>query len=232
MSDDLLHGAVVVIGSERGIGRSIARRFTDRGDHVIALDGSAIDLTDPGAVREAIAVAAGDRPITRVVHCWLDPAGFVATPMVSLDESEWDAAAERSMRAAFIVLQQVHGAIVDGGRVVMVLPTVAATGVADLVPLCAAVEANRVLAKAVARRWGARSITLNTIEVTLEAFLLGDEPAGSVEVPSVPVLGVAALPEASAVDDVVGLLDMLAMPQASAITGGLLVADRGTVLQP
>ena len=232
MTEELLDGAMVVIGSDHGIGRAIVARATDRGDHVIAIDGSAVDLTDAAAVGAAIDAATAGRSITRAVHCWLDPAGFVAAPIIALDEGQWDAAAERSMRAAFIVLQQVHHRIVDGGRVVMVLPTVAATGVADLVPLCTAVEANRVLAKAVARRWGARSITVNTIEVTLEAYLLGDSPIGSIEVPEVPVLGVAALPAASAVDDVIGLLDLLAMPQAAAITGGLLVADRGTVMQP
>lgn len=232
MTDELLAGAMVVIGSERGIGRAIVDRAIGRGDRVIAIDGSVVDLTDAVAVGSAIDAAAAELPITRVVHCWLDPAGFVAAPITALDESQWDTAAERSMRAAFIVLAQVHHRIVDGGRVAMVLPTIATTGVAELVPLCTAVEANRVLAKAVARRWGARSITVNTIEVTLEAYLLGDSPAGSVDVPEVPVLGVAALPPASAVDDVVGLLDLLAMPQASAITGGLLVADRGTVLQP
>jgi NAD(P)-dependent dehydrogenase (short-subunit alcohol dehydrogenase family) len=136
------------------------------------------------------------------------------------------------MRAAFIVLQQVHAVIADGGRVVLILPTVAATGVADLVPLCTAVEAIRVMAKAVARRWGSRSITVNTIEVELAAFMLGDNDSTDAVMPVVPVLGQPALPPGSAVDDVLGLVDMLATPAAGAITGALLVADRGTVMQP
>ena len=86
--------------------------------------------------------------------------------------------------------------------------------------------------RAVARRWGARSITVNTIEVELAAFMLGDSDAGDTEVTMVPVLGQPALPPASAVDDVIGLIDMLASPAAGAITGALLVADRGTVMQP
>ena len=136
------------------------------------------------------------------------------------------------MRAALIVLQQVHAVIADGGRVVLILPTVATTGVADLVPLCTAVEAIRVMAKAVARRWGARSITVNTIEVDLAAFMLGDNDSTDAVMPVVPVLGQPALPPGSAVDDVLGLVDMLATPAAGAITGALLVADRGTVMQP
>jgi len=131
-----------------------------------------------------------------------------------------------------VALQQAHGVLADGGRVILILPTVAATGVAGLVPLCTAVETIRVMAKAVARRWGARSITVNTIEVELAAFMLGDSDAGDTEVTMVPVLGQPALPPASAVDDVIGLIDMLASPAAGAITGALLVADRGTVMQP
>ena len=62
--------------------------------------------------------------------------------------------------------------------------------------------------------------------------MLGDSDAGDTEVTMVPVLGQPALPPASAVDDVIGLIDMLASPAAGAITGALLVADRGTVMQP
>lgn len=229
---DIETGAVLVIGTDRGIGRSIARRLEERGDPVIGIDGETLDLTDAAAVRSAIDRSAAGRTIGRVVLAWLDPSSFRAVPIVQLDESEWDSAAERSMRAAFVVLQQVHATIPDGARVMVVLPTVAATGVSELVPLCSAVEAIRVMAKAVARRWGARSITLNTIEVELAAFMLGDDPADDVEVPAVPVLGVAALPEGSAVADVVGLIDLLSSAPAAAITGGLLVADRGTVMQP
>lgn len=224
----------LVITTGSGIGASVAQRLRDRGDVVIETDPS-LDLADAHAVRGALGSLVGSGTIDRVVLAAIDPSAFRAAPITSLSEEEWDQAAEYPMRAAFVVLQQVHTVIADGGRVVLILPTVATTGVADLVPLCSAVEAIRVMAKAVARRWGARSITVNTIEVELAAFMLGDDiegDAGGVGVPVVPVLGQPALPPGSAVGDVLGLLDMLAMPAAAAITGTLLVADRGTVMQP
>ena len=73
---------------------------------------------------------------------------------------------------------------------------------------------------------------MNTIEVELAAFMLGDNDSTDAVMPVVPVLGQPALPPGSAVDDVLGLVDMLATPAAGAITGALLVADRGTVMQP
>ena len=165
-------------------------------------------------------------------------------PSSDLDEPAWEAAAERSLRAAFVVLQQVHAVVPDGACVVVVLPTVAAGGAAGLVPLCTAVEGIRVMAKAVARRWGARRITVNTIEVDLAAFVTGDhshdgdgdgddgDSGAGTPRPTVAQLGTAALPPGSAVADVAGLVEMLDSDVGAALTGALLVADRGTVMLP
>ena len=221
----------LVISTGSGIGASVAARLRARGDAVIETD-SALDLSDAEAVADSLRSLVGSGTVDRVVLAAINPSAFRAAPITSLTEDQWDQAAESSMRAALIVLQQVHAVIADGGRVVLILPTVATTGVADLVPLCTAVEAIRVMAKAVARRWGSRSITVNTIEVELAAFMLGDNDSTDAVMPVVPVLGQPALPPGSAVDDVLGLVDMLATPAAGAITGALLVADRGTVMQP
>lgn len=229
----------VVVGGDRGIGRGLADALTANGRRVVVLADGPIDLTDPSAVRSAFDGATAVAPVTTVVLAHLDPTGFRATPLVELAEDAWELAAERSLRAAFVVLQQAHAVVPDGARVVLVLPTVAASGAAGLVPLCTAVEGIRVMAKAVARRWGARGITVNAIEVDLGAFVLGDAdadaaggPAAAVLVPAVSQLGTTALAPASAVADVVRLVEMLDSDTGGALTGALLVADRGTVMQP
>ena len=223
----------VVIGADRGIGRAIFDGLRNAGsvDVVVGL-GDEIDFSDPAAVAASFADIAARGTIGRVVFCYIDESAFVPARIIEMDEPAWDATGERSLRAAFVTLQEVHRNIVDGGRVILVLPTVGAVGVAGLVPLCSAVEGIRVMAKAVARRWGARSITVNTIEVELSAFILGDEPVGDRILPAVSTLGAAALPAGSAVGDVVGLIGMLSTEAAGAVTGALLVADRGTVMLP
>ena len=223
----------VVTGADRGIGRAIYEGLRDAGsvDVVVGL-GDEVDFSDPAEVAASFAEIAARGSITRVVFCSIDESAFVPVPIIEMDEPAWDAAGERSLRAAFVTLQEVHRNIADGGRVVLVLPTVGAVGVAGLVPLCSAVEGIRVMAKAVARRWGARSITVNTIEVELSAFILGDEPVGDRILPAVSTLGTSALPAGSAVGDVVGLIGMLSTEAAGAVTGALLVADRGTVMLP
>jgi cyclic-di-GMP-binding biofilm dispersal mediator protein len=221
-------GVVLVVGSGVGIGAGLVAALTGRGHDVRGVDAGAVDLTDPQAVAEALRGAAGSSAPTVVVLAHLEAAALRSSPLVALDEDGWEEAAERSLRGAFVVLQQVHGVIADGGRVVVVLPTVAATGVAGLVPLCSAVEGIRVMAKAVARRWGERGVTVNTVEVDLVAFA-GDDAA---ELPAVAQLGTTALPPGSAVDDVAGLVELLASGAGAALTGALLVADRGTVMLP
>jgi NAD(P)-dependent dehydrogenase (short-subunit alcohol dehydrogenase family) len=221
----------VVVGSGTGIGAALRGALVERGHDVRGVSAADVDLTDPVAVHAALSAATGGEPPALVVLAHLEAASFRAAPLVGLDDDAWEAAAERSLRAAVVVLQQAHAAVPDGARVVIVLPTAAATGVPGLVPLCSAVEGIRVMAKAVARRWGARGVTVNTIEVDLAAFV-GDAAPDGAEVPAVVQLGTSALGPGSAVDDVAGLVEVLASDAGAAVTGALLVADRGTVMVP
>lgn len=229
-------GTMVVVGAGTGIGAELVAALVDRGHRVAGISAAEVDLTDPAAVHAALTSSApvgGGAGAHVVVLAHLEPAAFRAGPLVELDDDGWEAAAERSLRAAVVVLQQAHAVAPDGARVVIVLPTAAATGVPGLVPLCSAVEGIRVMAKAVARRWGGRGITVNTVEVDLAAFV-GAGPSGGAgtEVPAVVQLGTSALGPGSAVDDVAGLVEVLASDAGAAVTGALLVADRGTVMVP
>lgn len=215
----------LLLRASGGIGAAIEPKL---GANVYAVNGDEVRLSDAEQVDAALQLFS--MSFDTVILSWLHPSAFIAKPLHELSEEEWDLASEESMRAAFIALQRAYTKLRDGGRVIVLLPTTAATGVAELVPLCSAVEAIRVLVKAVARRWGARSITVNTIEVDLATFIAGD--GDSSDVPSVPVLGVPALPASSVVDDVVGLISLLRSESANGLTGALLVADRGTVMQP
>lgn len=221
----------VVVGSGAGLGRALVSALAARGRDVRGVSAAEVDLTDPEAVRTALDVAVGGTAPSLVVLAHLEVASFRSVPLIELDDEAWEATAERSLRAAVVVLQQAHAVVSDGARVVIVLPTAAATGVPGLVPLCSAVEGIRVMGKAVARRWGERGITVNTIEVDLAAFIGAAAPGGP-EVPAVVQLGTSALGPGSAVDDVAGLVEVLASDPGAAVTGALLVADRGTVMVP
>jgi NAD(P)-dependent dehydrogenase (short-subunit alcohol dehydrogenase family) len=68
-----------------------------------------------------------------------------------------------------------------GGRIVLVIPTLAGFGAPGFVPQTAAAEGVRVLAKSAARRWGADGITVNCVapDVATLAGRSGDAPAGA-----------------------------------------------------
>jgi NAD(P)-dependent dehydrogenase (short-subunit alcohol dehydrogenase family) len=222
----------LVIG-DSGVARAIAQRLTADGRETVVLTDTAV-LDDPGTAQDALVGVVGETALDLVVFAHLDPAGFSTAAITQLSEDQWDHACERSLRHAFIALQQVHALVADGAAVVLVLPSVGSVGVGGLVPLCSAVEGIRVMAKAVARRWGARSVTVNTIEVELATFILGgvDDPAATASLPQVPVLGAPALPAAPILDDVIGLVEFFASPAGRAVTGAFLMADRGTVMLP
>lgn len=220
----------LIIGTS-GIAAAIASGMSDAGSDVRVLTDTTV-LDDPGTTHEGLVALIDGAAVDLVVFAHLDPSGFRTAAITELSDTQWDDSAERSLRHAFVALQQIHGVVADGTPIVVVLPNVAAVGVAGLVPLCTAVEGIRVMAKAVARRWGARSITVNTIEVELDAFMLGDATAATDEVPRVPVLGSPALPDGSVVEDLLAMLDVLASPAGRSITGALLMADRGTVMLP
>lgn len=202
----------------------LAERLVARGTEVARVEPT--PDTTPTAAIDAEAARLGAPSVVVVAH--LDPAAADARPLVDLAPEEWDAAGERSIRTFLQVLQAAHGVVPDGGRVVVVLPSVATIGVPGLVPMCTAVEAMRVMAKVAARRWGARGVTVNVVLVPLDAFLGDATPAGA----TVPSLGLAALGERDALDDAAGLVAVLAGPDGRALTGATLGADAGTVMVP
>lgn len=222
----------LVIGST-GISRAIVASMSAAGSAVAALTDTDV-LDDPAVAHDALSSLIGGSAVDLVVFAHLDPAAFSTRPITGLTEAMWDQACERSLRHAVVALQQVHELVADATPVVLVMPNVGSVGVAGLVPLCSAVEGIRVMAKAVARRWGARSITVNTIEVDLATFVLGadDDPDAVAALAQVPVLGAPALPDAPLLDDVMGLIGFFASPAGRAVTGAFLMADRGTVMLP
>lgn len=215
--------SAIVVGSTAAA-TGLVERLAARGGEVGHVDPCA--AVSPSAALDQVAARLG--AVATVVLAHLDPAAAHAGPLVDLDAEQWDAAGERSIRTALVVLQAAHRLVPDGGRVVVVLPSVATVGVPGLVPMCTAVESIRVLAKVAARRWGARGVTVNVVLVPLDAFLGDATPPGA----QVPSLGAASLADRDPLDDAAGLVGMLSGPDGRALTGATLAADGGTVLQP
>jgi 3-oxoacyl-[acyl-carrier protein] reductase len=115
-----------------------------------------------------------------------------------------------------------------GGRVVVVVPTAAMAGAPGLAATAAAAEAQRQLAKSVARQWGSDGLAVNIVAADLAALA----PAG-VDLPAVSLSPPALGPDA--VTDLAGiarLVSLVASGEAAALTGATLSADGGIWMAP
>jgi NAD(P)-dependent dehydrogenase (short-subunit alcohol dehydrogenase family) len=192
----------VVTGTGRPLGAGLADALRDVADaDVVAVDGAAY---------------AGEADVL-VLAAVAPPEAFEPRPFVDVDDGMWERIWEGTMRATIGSLQSVFpGMRANGwGRVVLVTPTASMSGAAELAPLCAVVEAQRVMAKSTARQWGRHGITVNC--------LAPGSPAGA---------GALAPPALDLPPDVGGVLRFLVSDAAAFLTGATLCVDGGVWMAP
>jgi 3-oxoacyl-[acyl-carrier protein] reductase len=193
-------------------------------------------LRNAGAVVEPL--APGHAPATSwqafatvdvYVHCgpWADVGA--PSPFAALEDAAFAAAFERpvldliaSLRAGYTHLAK------PGGRVVVVVPTAGMAGAPGLAATAAAAEAQRQLAKSVARQWGSEGLSVNVVAADLAALAPGIAGLPAVSL-SPPALGTGAVADLGAIGRLVAVL---ASGEASALTGATLSADGGVWMAP
>jgi NAD(P)-dependent dehydrogenase (short-subunit alcohol dehydrogenase family) len=153
-----------------------------------------------------------------------DLRAAVRTPVVDLDEEEWDGRGEALLRAALHDCRRAHAGMRDrGGRIVLVTPSVGLVGAEGLAPFAMAVEGMRTLAKAAARQWGALGITANCVAPSLDVFGIRHDADGSVA----PALG-----RVPTIDDLVAVVVALLGAAGETLTGTTVTVDGGVVMAP
>lgn len=188
-----------------------------------------LEVFAPGASVFAAGLAAaleGASTTDCVVYVCGDVDAAVLGPLDDVDADGWDRRAEQVLRDALTALQDAHRALSsNGGRVVVVAPTVGIPGAPGLVPFVTAVEGVRAMVKSAARQWGPVGIAVNTVLVPIE--LLAPTTAGATSFLPPPALGHAAT-----VADVAGAVSAFADPDRHGITGATVVVDGGSVMAP
>jgi 3-oxoacyl-[acyl-carrier protein] reductase len=209
-----------VVAGDAGFGAALVERLGQRGPGSVALVPAADEPTEVLAALESLA------GVRTVVHVCADDAALAGAPLTATDFNAWDAGCERVLWRTLCTLQAAHAALAGGGgRVVVVTATAGVSGAPTAVPLVAAVEGARAMAKSAARQWGGGGISVNCVAVPLE--LLAPNLAGLTS-----FLPPAALAPDDPIDDVSAALEFLGGPGARGISGATLLVDRGAVMAP
>jgi 3-oxoacyl-[acyl-carrier protein] reductase len=213
---------VVVLGADGPVGRSVADGLTAASLDVLVADAGigsgseiakAISEVAPTGVRAIVDTALLSSP---------PPVGELA----SLDADAWTTAAEAPLKQALHVLQAAHLCLRDdGGRIVILLPSLITNGSAGLAAWTAAAEGYRAMSKAAARAWGGEGITVNCVLVPAD-LAVGE----SVDRPGLQPPALGRAPEI--LSDVAPVVAGLLGDDFAAITGMTIAVDGGVWMTP
>jgi 3-oxoacyl-[acyl-carrier protein] reductase len=243
----LLEGRIAVVaGGGSGIGRGVALGLADQGADVGVVGDSADAVAGEirASGRRAVAVSCGfkDRaetsealtrvaealgPIDLVVHAVVGP--LVDSPLIDTDEDSWDSRGEAVLRAGLWTAQAARVHLGGrGGNIVFVIPIVAMTGAAGLVPYATAMEGQRALVRSAARMWGSEGIRVNCVSPPLDA--MGDTVAGAGGAAPLNTSALGRPPDGRS--DIAPVVVLLAGNSAHFVTGATIPIDGGVWMAP
>lgn len=236
---------VLVTGSSRGIGRAIAVRLAGPETNVVVNYRSdadaAAEVVDEVASRggKAIAVAA-DVADAAQLDLLFDQAerhfgtldvvvGNVGIarfgPIVDATDEDFDLLFATNAKATFRLLRAAARRVRDGGRIVVVSTGLTAIAQPGSGVVAASKAAGNALVRVLAHELGPRSVTVNAVRpgpVRTDALLANRKPEELSEFAQSTPLRRIGEPE-----DIAAIVDFLAAPDSSWVTGQLINAGGG-----
>jgi 3-oxoacyl-[acyl-carrier protein] reductase len=192
--------------------------------------GVVADLLDPAPpYSDALAALDAQQQLTDFI--WApDPQPSEPTDIADLAADEWVRLGQQPLRDFFQWCQAVSGLLGPGGgrpaRVIVLVPSMALAGSPGQVAWTTAAEGQRSLAKALARAWGTRGITVNTVAVPVAVLTgHGADESAPLDRPGLQPLSLPALPTLR--NEVAAVLASLLEPAWAAVTGATLAVDGG-----
>jgi len=225
---------VLVTGGSRGIGLACARRFAALGDRVAVtynsspppdgLFGVRCDVTDAAQVDAAFKeIEEKFGPVEILVS----NAGITKdTLLLRMSEADFAAVVDANLTAAFRVVKRATQGMLRArkGRIILMSSVVGLLGSAGQANYAASKAGLVGFARSLARELGSRSITVNVVA------------PGPVETDMTAALGEDRLKELTSqvplarmatADEIAGVVEFLAGPDAGYVTGAVIPVDGG-----
>jgi 3-oxoacyl-[acyl-carrier protein] reductase len=230
----MMSRSVLVTGGNRGIGLAIARRFAAAGDNVTVtsrsgadIDGLTVakcDVRDATAIDGAFAMAeAAHGPVEVVVA----NAGATSDQLLALmSEDMFTSVVDTNLTGAYRVAKRAVRPMMRlrRGRIIFISSVVGLLGSAGQVNYAASKAGLVGMARSLARELGSRNITVN---VVAPGFADTDMTAGLTPERKQAIMDSVPLGRTASADEVAGVVQFLAGPDAAYITGAVIPVDGG-----
>lgn len=174
------------------------------------------------AVDEPVQPKSGEVVIVIGVDPVLEPA-HIST----LTPTDWCRFAEEPMRQALNALQRSYSSMhQEGGRIVLVLPSIGMSGGPYLVPYTTALEGIRAMAKSAARQWASQNVIINMIAAPLHLFAPRLSPAAA------HVTAAALRDDDKLIESIAETTQFLLKREITGVVGETIIVDGGAVMLP
>ena len=240
--------SVLVVGASRGIGRTLAAGFAQRGASVFisgrvaeTLNSTALALSaDAGSVvTPVVCDVCHPEAVTALVNAVLARAGRIDTlinvagvshrmPAESLTVQDFDQVIGTNLRGAFLVSSAVGRHMLEngGGSQINICSLLSDRPMVGLLPYAAGKAGLAQMTRALAIEWGGRGVRVNGIA---PGFIVTEMTRKALGRPDVERWATTSTPlrRLGRPDDLVGVAVFLASEAAAFVTGQILVVDGG-----